>query len=54
MTIGHLPEEQIKSLRKQPRKTASQAAITREPFEGKVRTELDIPTFINSYNHEMG
>jgi hypothetical protein len=54
MTTGHPPKEEIKRLRKQPRKTASQAAITREPFKGKVRAELDIPMFINSYNHEMG
>jgi hypothetical protein len=54
MTTRHPPEETISRLRKQPRKTASQAIITRVPFEGKVRAELDIPAFIDSYNHEMG
>jgi hypothetical protein len=54
MTTGHPPEEEILRLRRQPRKTASQAVITRKPFKGKVRAELNIPLFINAYNHEMG
>jgi hypothetical protein len=54
MTTRHPPEAEILRLRKQPRKPSSQAPITRKPFEGKVRTELNIPVFINSYNHNMG
>ena len=47
-------EEEILYLRKQPEKTASQAIITQKPFEGKVRKELLIPIFINSYNYYIG
>jgi hypothetical protein len=54
MTTGHLVDEEILRLRKQPKKTASQAAITWKPFEGNVRKELPIPTFIDGYNHYMG
>jgi|SRR5271154_5543860 len=54
MTTGHAVEEEVLRLRKQPKKTSSQAAITRKPFEGKVRKELPIPAFIDGYNHYMG
>jgi hypothetical protein len=54
MTTGHLVDEEILRLRNQPKKTASQAAITWKPFEGNVRKELPIPTFIDGYNHYMG
>jgi hypothetical protein len=51
---GHIVEEEVLSLRRQPSKTSSQAVITRKLFKAKVRKELPIPTFINDYNHSMG
>jgi hypothetical protein len=54
MTTRYLVEEEILRLRRKSLKTSSQAIITRKPFEGKVRTELSIPAFINNYNHYMG
>jgi hypothetical protein len=38
-------------MRKRPKKTASNARITREPFKDLPTKILSIPTFIDNYNH---
>jgi hypothetical protein len=54
MTTGHRIEPKIFRMRKRPKKTASNAKITREPFRDKSTKILSIPTFIDDYNHYMG
>jgi hypothetical protein len=54
MTTGHLIESKTFRLRKKPKKTASNARITREPFGNNSIKILPIPTFIDDYNHYMG
>jgi hypothetical protein len=54
MTTGHLVNAEIIRSRKQPKKTSSQANITRVPFNGNVRANLPIPEFIDRYNANMG
>jgi hypothetical protein len=54
MTTGHAINAETIRLRRQPKKTSSQAAITREPFNGEYRAELPVPDFINRYNLNMG
>jgi hypothetical protein len=54
MTTGHRIEPKIDRLRKRPKKTASNARITREPFGEAPTKILPIPTFIDDYNHYMG
>ena len=54
MTTGHQIEPKIFQMRKRPKKTASNARITREPFGDKPTKILAIPTFIDDYNHYMG
>jgi hypothetical protein len=54
MTIGHRIEPKTFRMRKRPKKTASNAKITREPFGDKPTKILAIPTFIDDYNHYMG
>jgi hypothetical protein len=54
MTTGHRIEPKIDRLRKRPKKTASNARITREPFGENPIKVLLIPTFIDDYNHYMG
>ena len=51
MTIGHQIELKTLQMRKRPKKTASNAKITHEPFENKPIKILSIRTFINDYNH---
>jgi hypothetical protein len=41
-------------MRKRPKKTASNARITREPFRDLPQRILAIPTFIDDYNHYIG
>jgi hypothetical protein len=53
MTTGHQIEPRIPRLRKRPKKTASNARITREPFGDDSIKVLPIPTFIDDYNHYM-
>ena len=54
MTTGHRMGPMIHRLRKRPKKTASNARITREPFGDNPIKMLPIPTFIDDYNHYMG
>jgi hypothetical protein len=51
MTTGHYIELKTFRLRKKPKKTASNARITREPFGDNSTKILPIPTFIDDYNH---
>lgn len=41
------------SLRRRPKDTSSNAAVTQAPFEGEPRKLLPIPKFANDYNHLM-
>ena len=54
MTTGHRIEPKTFRMRKRPKKTASNAKITREPFGDHPTKILPIPTFIDDYNHYMG
>jgi hypothetical protein len=54
MTTGHRIEPKILRMRKRPKKTALNARITREPFGDLPQKILEIPTFIDDYNHYMG
>jgi hypothetical protein len=54
MTTGHWIEPKIDRLRRRPKKTASNARITREPFGEAPIKVLPIPTFIDDYNHYIG
>jgi hypothetical protein len=54
MTTGHRIEPKIFRLRKRPKKTASNARITREPFRDLSQRILAITTFIDDYNYYMG
>jgi hypothetical protein len=54
MTTGHRIEPKIDRLRRRPKKTASNARITREPFDEAPTKVLSIPIFIDDYNHYMG
>jgi hypothetical protein len=51
MTTGHQIEPKIFRMRKRPKKTASNARITREPFKDNSTKILPIPIFIDDYNH---
>jgi hypothetical protein len=51
MTNGHRIEPKTFRMRKRPKKTSSNAKITREPFGDKPIKILPIPTFIDNYNH---
>jgi rubredoxin len=53
MTTGHLPTEEITRDRKQPKKTSTNSSIAREVFDGQHRKQLEIPLFIDCYNHHM-
>jgi hypothetical protein len=54
MTTGHAINAETIRLRRQPKKTSSQAAITREPFNGEYRAKLPVPDFIDKYNLNIG
>ena len=53
MTTGHTPTEEITRHRKRPKKTSTNSTIVREVFNRQPRKELEIPLFIDSYNHYM-
>ena len=53
MTTGHLPTEEITRNRRRPKKTSTNSTIAREVFDGQHRKELEIPFFIDCYNHYM-
>ncbi len=47
-------EDTILRLRKRPKKTALNIAITQKPFKDQSIKILSIPLFINYYNQNMG
>jgi hypothetical protein len=51
MTTGHISIEEITRNRKRPKKTSTNSTIVREVFDEKYRKELNIPLFIDYYNH---
>lgn len=53
MTTSHQIKLKTLRMRKRPKKTASNAKITREPFGDQPTKILPIPTFIDDYNHFM-
>jgi hypothetical protein len=53
MIIGHLSTEKITRYRKRPKKTFINSTIAREVFNKQHRKELEIPLFIDCYNHYM-
>jgi hypothetical protein len=53
MIIRHLPIEKITRYRKRPKKTSTNSIIAREVFNKQYRKELEIPLFIDCYNHYM-
>ena len=53
MTIGHVFIKEITRNRKRPKKTSINSIIAREVFDGQHRKELEIPIFIDCYNHYM-
>ncbi len=54
MITEHRIEDTILRLRKRPKKTASNAAITRKPFRDQSTKILSILLFIDCYNQNMG
>jgi hypothetical protein len=54
MTTGYRIGPKINRLRKRPKKTASNARITRESFDENPIKVLSILIFIDDYNHYMG
>ncbi len=54
MITEHRIEDTILRLRKRPKKTASNAAITRKSFGDQSTKILSIPLFIDCYNQNMG
>jgi hypothetical protein len=54
MTTGHSLSEEITRLRKRPKKTSANAAITWPAFNGQPKKEMSIPVLIDMYNHFMG
>ncbi|KAL1953145.1 hypothetical protein VTO42DRAFT_3545 [Malbranchea cinnamomea] len=50
----HSPTAFIAQKRKRPAKTSTNEALVRRVFGDEVIKELDIPAFINDYNHYMG
>ncbi len=54
ITTGHRIEDIILRLRKRPKKTASNTAITWKSFEDQLTKILSIPLFIDYYNQNMG
>jgi hypothetical protein len=53
ITTGYIPTEKITRNRKRPKKTSINSTIAREVFNGQYRKELEIPLFIDYYNHYM-
>ncbi len=54
MTTKYRIEDTILRLRKHPKKTASNASITRKLFRDQSTKVLSIPLFIDYYNQNMG
>jgi hypothetical protein len=53
MIIGHVLTEEITRNRKRPKKTFTNFIIAKEVYDGKYRKLLEIPLFIDCYNHYM-
>ena len=53
MITGHVPIEEITRNRKRPKKTFTNSTIAKEVFNGEYRKLLEIPLFIDYYNHYM-
>ena len=53
ITTGYIPTEKITRNRKQPKKTSTNSIIAREVFDGQHSKKLEIPLFIDCYNHYM-
>ena len=53
MTTGYLPTEEITRDRKRPKKISTNSSIVREVFDGQHCKKLEIPLFIDCYNHHM-
>ena len=53
MTTDHVLIEEITRNRKRPKKTFTNSTIIRMIFNEQYRKELEIPTFIDCYNHYM-
>ena len=53
MTTRHLPTEEITRNRKQLKKTSINSSIAKEVFNRQYRKQLEIPLFIDYYNHYM-
>jgi hypothetical protein len=51
MTTGYQIEPKTFRRQKRPKKTASNARITRDPFGDNSTKILSIPIFIDDYNH---
>ena len=51
MTTEHFLTEEITRLRKQPKKTSINSIIIKEIFNEQYRKKLEIPFFIDCYNH---
>jgi hypothetical protein len=51
MTTGHVPIEEITRNRKRPKKTSINSTIIRKVFDEEYRKLLEIPLFIDCYNH---
>ena len=49
----HEASSHITRFRKRPQTTSTNAATARKVFSDLSRSELDIPTFIDDYNHNM-
>jgi hypothetical protein len=54
MTTGHRIILKTFPMRERPKKTASNARITREPFRDLPQRILAIHTFMDDYNHYIG
>jgi hypothetical protein len=53
MTTGHTPTEKITRNRKRFKKTSTNSIIIKEILDEHHRKELEIPLFIDCYNHHM-
>ena len=53
MTTGHLLTEKITQDRKRPKKISTNSSIAKEVFDGQHCKKLEIPLFIDCYNHYM-
>ena len=53
MTTSYTPIKEITRNRKQPKKISTNSTIAKKAFNGQHRKKLEIPLFINYYNHHM-